>query len=147
MVRDKVKRSVTLDAEIAKSADELVAAGSRIDAVLASAQRAGGQAFVPTVCLVESTTGSPRDIPLNRALRSMVSVDLTEALARSAAGRRAAVRGDDAADPIVVAAAAALNAVVLSTNLDDLVPLGAASEPRVAVIDPRGSGPSLRLLR
>ncbi len=114
------------------------AADPRLLAVLEAAQRAGGIAHVPTVCLVESLTGDPQDANLNRCLKGTRTVPLDDTDARSAATRRAAVDGDDAADPVVVAAAARLDAVVVTTDPADISALAGAGDPRVAVLDRRG---------
>lgn len=114
------------------------AADPRLLAVLEAAQRDGSIAHVPTVCLVESLTGQPEDANLNRCLKGTRTVPLDETDAQSAAARRAAVDGDDAADPAVVAAAARLDAVVVTTDPGDISTLAGAGDPRVAVLDPRG---------
>lgn len=112
-------------------------ADRRVVAVLEAVQRAGGIAFVPTVCLVESLTGRPVDANLNRRLKGTRMVALGGADARHAAGRRAAVGGDDAADSAVVATAAGLGAVVVTTDPRDIAALASAGTPLVVVLDPR----------
>jgi rRNA-processing protein FCF1 len=109
----------------------------RLLAVLEAAQRDGGIAYVPTVCLVESLTGRPQDAKLNRRLRGTRTVPLDETVAREAAARRAVVDGDDAADPVVVATAARLSAVVVTTDPEGISALASTGDPRVAVVDPR----------
>ncbi|HEX9888576.1 MAG TPA: hypothetical protein VGA69_03805 [Nitriliruptorales bacterium] len=113
------------------------AADHRVLAVLEASQRAGGIAHVPTVCLVESLTGRPDDANLNRRLKGTRIVPLDEQDARSAASRRFVVGGDDAADPVVVAVAARLGAVVVSTDPGDILQLAAAIDPGVSVLNPR----------
>lgn len=110
----------------------------RLLAVLEAAQRDGGIAYVPTVCLVESLTGRAQDANLNQRLKGTRTVALDEADAREAAARRAAVDADDVADPVVVTTAARLRCVVLTTDPEDISSLANASDPRVAVVDPRG---------
>jgi predicted nucleic acid-binding protein len=112
-------------------------ADRRVLAILEATQRSGGIAFVPTVCLVESLTGRQRDAALNRVLKGARLVPLDEAGARRAAERRAVVDGDDVADPVVVATAARLTAVVVTTDPSDIGDLAAAAAPTVAVVDPR----------
>lgn len=112
-------------------------ADRRVLAILEAAQREGGVAFVPTVCLIESLTGRPVDANLNRRLKGTRIVPLDESDARSAAGRRAVVGGSDAADPAVVAIAARLEAAVVTIDPEDVGALAAAGPPIVAVIDPR----------
>lgn len=109
----------------------------RLLAILEAAQRQGALLLVPTVCLVESLTGTARDARLHQRLRSTRSVVLDEPVARDAARRRAAVDGDDAADPVVVATAAAAGASVVTTDPDDLGRLARAASPQVGVLDPR----------
>lgn len=109
----------------------------RILAVLEATQRDDGIAYVPTVCLVESLTGQARDANLNRRLKGTRTVSLDETGAREAAARRAAVDSDDVADPVVVATAARVAAVVVTTDPEDISALADAADPRVAVIDPR----------
>lgn len=109
----------------------------RLLAVLEAAQRDGGIAHVPTVCLVESLTGREQDANLNRRLKGTRTVPLDEADSRAAAARRAAVDADDAADPVVVATAARFGAVVVTTDPEDISALANAGDPRVAVVDPR----------
>lgn len=113
------------------------AADRRMLALLEAAQRAGGIAFVPTVCLVESLTGRREDANMNRILKGARVVPLGEADARKAAGLRAAVGGDDAADPAVVATAARLGAVVVTSDPSDIGALASAASPTVEVLDPR----------
>lgn len=112
-------------------------ADRRVLAILDAAQRSGGVVFVPTVCLVESLTGRQRDAGLNRVLKGTRVVSLDEVDARRAAERRAAVDGDDAADAVVVATAARLGAVVVTTDPTDIGELAVAAASAVAVIDPR----------
>ncbi len=107
----------------------------RVLAVLEAAQRDDGIAYVPTVCLVGSLTGRAQDASLNRRLKGTRMVPLDETGAREAAARRAAVNADDVADPVVVTTAARLDAVVVTTDPDDITAL-AAVVPRVAVVDP-----------
>lgn len=109
----------------------------RLLAVLEAAQRQGAVLLVPTVCLVESLTGTARDARLHQRLRATRSVVLDESVARDAARRRAAVGGDDAADPVVAATAAAAGASVVTTDPDDLGRLARAVRPWVGVMDPR----------
>ena len=109
----------------------------RLLAVLEAAQRDGGVAYVPTVCLVESLTGSPQDANLNRRLKGTRRVPLDEVDARKAATQRAAVDKDDVADPVVVTTAARLGAVVVTTDPEDLSALAHVGTPPVAVVDPR----------
>lgn len=108
-------------------------ADPRVLAYLEAAQRHGGAAFVPTICLVESLTGRPTDAPLHRLLRRLRAVSLDVDLARVAASLRARVRGDDPADAVVVATAAMLGATVLSGD-PDLVRLAGAAQPPVTVV-------------
>jgi hypothetical protein len=110
-------------------------ADRRVLATLEAAQRAGGIAYVPTVCLVESLTGRPEDADLDRRVKGARIVSLGEADARRAAGLRAAVGGEDAA-PAVVAAAARLAAVVVTTD-PGIRALAAVGSPVVEVLDPR----------
>lgn len=110
----------------------------RLLAALEAAQREGGIAYVPTVCLVESLTGRAQDANLNRRLKGTRTVPLDETYAREAAARRAAVDADDVADPVVVTTAARLRSVVLTTDPEDISALANAGDPRVAVVDPRG---------
>jgi hypothetical protein len=112
-------------------------ADRRLLAILEAAQRNGGVAFVPTLCLVESLTGSPVDANLNRRLKGARIVSLDESDARSAASRRAAVGGSDAADPAVVAIAAGLGAAIVTTDPEDIGALVEAGPPAVHVVDPR----------
>jgi hypothetical protein len=112
-------------------------ADRRVLAILEAAQRAGGIAYVPTVCLVESLTGRPEDANLDRRLKGARIVSLGETDARHAAGLRAAIGGDDAADPAVVAAAARLDALVVTTDLGDIRALASVGSPVVEVLDPR----------
>lgn len=126
------------DVVLDSGALSMFAAGdTRVLAVLEAAQRDGGIAHVPTVCLVESLTGRPRDANLNRCLKGTRTVPLDEPDARSAAARRAVVGGEDAADPAVVAAAARLGTVVVTTDPEDISALATAADPPVAVLDPR----------
>ena len=104
---------------------------------LEAVQRAGGAAYVPTVCLVESLTGAATDAPVRRLRPGARTVKLDAALAGMAARLRDATDGDDVADPVVVATAAALGAVALSSD-PDITVLAAHAEPPVAVVDPRG---------
>lgn len=113
------------------------AADRRVLAILDAAQRSGGIAFVPTVCLVESLSGRKRDAAVNRVLKGARIVPLDEIDARRAAERRAVVDGDDASDPVVVATAARLGAVVVTTDPSDISRLAGAAVPKVAVVDPR----------
>jgi predicted nucleic acid-binding protein len=113
------------------------ASDPRLLAVLEAVQRESGIVYVPTVCLVESLTGQARDATLNRRIQGTTAVPLDEVDARSAAVRRAAVGGDDVADPAVVAAAARLDAVVVTTDPEDISALADAVDPRVALFDPR----------
>jgi predicted nucleic acid-binding protein len=112
-------------------------ADRRVLAILEAVQRDGGVAFVPTVCLVESLTGGPKDANLNRRLKGARVVSLDESDARSAASRRAVIEGSDAADPVVVAIAARLRAAVVTTDPRDMAPLADAGPPTVAVVDAR----------
>lgn len=109
----------------------------RLLAVLEAVQRDGGIAYVPTVCLVESLTGTAQDANLNRRLKGTRTVPLGETDARDAAARRGAVDGDDAADPVVVTTAARRSAVVVTTDPQDISALASVGDPRVPVIDPR----------
>lgn len=109
----------------------------RLLAVLDVAQQQGAVLLVPTVCLVESLTGTARDARLHQRLRATRSLVLDESIARDAARRRAAVDGDDAADPVVVATAARAGASVLTTDPDDLRSLAHAAGMQVDVLDPR----------
>lgn len=106
-------------------------------AILDAAQRSGGIAFVPTVCLVESLTGRQRGRRTEPRAEGARIVPLDEVDARRAAERRAVVDGDDAADPVVVVTAARLGAVVVTTDASDIGELAAAVSPAVAVVDPR----------
>lgn len=76
---------------------------------------------VPSVVLVESTTGRQRhDANLNRFLRTChIIEELTEHLARRAGALRAAARQGSAVDAIVVAAAEPGGAV-LTSDVSDL---------------------------
>lgn len=112
----------------------------RVEALLRRLLGDDGAVWVPTVCLVESLTGSSRDARLNRRLKHVLAHPLDERLAREAAVRRAAVAGDDAADPVVAANAAALGATILTTDPDDLRALAAVVGPHPPVIDPRTIG-------
>lgn len=109
----------------------------RLLALLDAAQQQGAVLLVPTVCLVESLTGTARDAQLHRRLRATRPVVLDETIARDAARRRAAVDGEDAADPVVVATAARVGANVVTTDPDDLGRLAHAAGPQVGVLDPR----------
>lgn len=113
------------------------AADRRMLAILEAVQRAGGVAFVPTVCLVESLTGRPQDAHLHRLLKGVRIVPLDASGARGAAERRATVDSDDVADPVVVATAARLRATIVSTDPDDMRSMASAMQPEVLVLDPR----------
>lgn len=102
-------------------------------AKLEAAQRAGGAVYVPTVCLVESLTATAADAALNQRLKRARKVDLAEPLARDAAKLRAAIAGNDAADPVVVATAATLAATVVSTD-PDIAQLASHCTPPVRVV-------------
>lgn len=97
----------------------------------------GGVIFVPTVCLVESLTGSPRDAATHHRLHATQTVDLDPELARVAATVRAAVDHDDVVDPVVVATAASLDAMIVSSD-PDLPRLAATLRQPVRVVDPTG---------
>lgn len=109
----------------------------RLLAFLEAAQRDGGVAHVPAVCLVESLTGSARDADLDRRLEGTRRIPLDEVDARKAAAMRAAVDADDVADAVVITAAARLGAVVVTTDPDDLRALAHAGTTPVGVVDPR----------
>lgn len=106
---------------------------SEVLALLEVAERVGGVAYVPTVCLVESLTGTAADAPLNQRLKGTRAVQLTEPLARAAAVLRAAVAGDDAADPVVVATAVDARATVVSDD-PDIARLAGHTTPPVEVV-------------
>lgn len=126
------------DVVLDSGALSLFAAGDpRMLAVLEAVQRDDGIAYVPTVCLVESLTGRARDANLNRRLKGTRTVPLDETGAREAAARRAAVESADVAGPVVVATAARVAAVVVTTDPEDISALADAGNPRVVVIDPR----------
>ena len=107
----------------------------RLVAILEAVRQAHGIVFVPTVCLVESLTGTPADTSLNQRLKGTRPVALDSDLARDAATLRAAVDHDDVADPVVVATAARLRATVVSSDAD-LRQLATYAAPAVPVIDP-----------
>jgi hypothetical protein len=105
--------------------------------LLEAAHELGGAIVVPTVCLVESLTGSQRDAATHHRLRAAQTVDLDPTLARAAATVRAAVDHDDVVDPVVVATAASLDATIVSS--DPGLPRLAATLPQpVRVVDPTG---------
>jgi hypothetical protein len=106
-------------------------------ALFETVQQVGGVAFVPTVCLVESLRGTPADALLNQRLGGCQPVPLTEPLARSAARLRGAVDADDVVDPVVVATASHLGAVIVSGDRD-LLHLAHRCEPPVQVVEPDG---------
>lgn len=90
---------------------------------------------VPAVVLAESLTGDHRrDFHTNQLLRMCQIHDIDEGLAREAATLRTATGRAgtvSATDAIVVALAAALgDAIVLTTDVDDLATL-AAHSPRL----------------
>lgn len=105
-------------------------------ALLEAVRRAGGVVYVPTVCLVESLTGKPRDAALNERLKGAVIVGLDERTARLAARLRAELGGDDAVDPVVVATGHRMRATVISVD-SDIEPLAGLLTPAVPVVDPR----------
>jgi predicted nucleic acid-binding protein len=93
---------------------------------------------VPAVVLAESLTGDPRrDFTTNQLLRMCQIHDVDEGLAREAAALRAATGRAgtvSATDAIVVALAAALgDAIVLTSDVDDLGALAAHSPRPVRV--------------
>ena len=88
----------------------------RVLALLEAVRRVGGVVYVPTVCLIESLTGSHTNAALNQRLRGAVIVNLDEKTARLAAHLRADVDGDDAADPVVVATACLVRATIISVD-------------------------------
>jgi len=95
----------------------------------------GGAILVPTVCLVESLTGSQRDAATHHRLRATQTVDLDPGLARAAATIRAALNHDDVVDSVVVATAADLGATIVSSD-PDLPRLAATLPHPVPVVDP-----------
>ena len=126
------------DVVLDSGALSLFASGDpRLLAILEAAQRDGGVAHVPTVCLVESLTGSARDANLNRCLKGTRRIPLDEVDARKAAALRAALDADDMADPVVITAATRLGAVVVTTDPDDLRALAHVGTTPVGVVDPR----------
>jgi rRNA-processing protein FCF1 len=106
-------------------------------ALMESVLRNDGTVFVPTVCLVESLTGSQRDAATHHRLRAAQTVDLDRGLARASATVRAAVDHDDVVDPVVVATAASLDAMIVSSD-PDLPRLAATLSQPVRVVDPTG---------
>lgn len=97
--------------------------------------RSGDPFIVPAGVIVESTTGaSGRDATVNRFLRGCEIVPLTELIARRAAALRFGARVGSAVDATVVATAESRGGgVVLTGELDDLVPFATRS-PAVRVL-------------
>lgn len=112
-----------------------LASGHRgLVALTEAAQQADGIVSVPTICLVEALTGSPRDASTNQTLKGLLTTGLSAGLARIAAQLRAAVNGDDAADPVIVATAQQLGATVVSAD-PDVARLATHTNPQVRVVD------------
>lgn len=105
-------------------------------ALVEVAQRADGVVSMPTICLVEALTGTARDAATNQTLKGLVAVDLDVDLARTAARLRAAVDGDDPADPVVVATAHRVAATVVSAD-PDIVQLASHAQPAIRVVNQR----------
>jgi hypothetical protein len=106
--------------------------------VAEASQRAGGVLIVPTVVIVETTTGNgPRDAQVNRVLKKAVKDTFDEGLARRAAILRyRAGRGrGGTVDAIVVATAeASPGRTVITSDPDDLRELATYAD-KVNVID------------
>lgn len=104
---------------------------------LEAAQRADGIVVVPTITVVESTTGDgSRDAAVNRRVKFATAASLDLPLARVAASLRATVSDAvSAADAVVVATATRHpEPVVITSDPDDLRALCAASEVPVRVV-------------
>ena len=114
-----------------------VEGGQAIRVALQKELIAGSEVRVPTAVVAESATGeSGRDARLNRALKSMVLVDLDERTARRAAALRHAnrFRRSGTIDAIVIATADGIPRTrVLTTDADDLRPLAAVNRRSVVV--------------
>lgn len=105
--------------------------------LLAAVARSGGVLIAPTVTIVESTTGRPQDdARLNWRLRSAELDDCTVTRARRAAALRfRAGAGPSAVDAVVAATAVdRTQAVVVSSDPDDLRALLAGTMPQVPVL-------------
>ena len=88
---------------------------------------------VPTIVIAESTTGDHRDANVNRLIRELDVVNLTESIARDAGILRARLRGAGLADAIVVATADRVpGTTIVTADVRDLRAL-AAVESRTEV--------------
>jgi predicted nucleic acid-binding protein len=105
--------------------------------LLVEVARTGGALVVPTVTIVESTTGRQQDdARLNWRLRSAELDDCTASRARQAAALRfRAPRGPSAVDAVVAATAIDRSlAVVVTSDPDDLGALLASSSRSIPVL-------------
>lgn len=106
-------------------------------AELEAAQRAGGGVVVPTIVVVESTTGEgPRDAAVNRRVKFASTKALSLDLARVAARLRTSTQRAVSAADAVVAATASLShgAVVVTSDPDDLGALCSAVKHPIRVV-------------
>lgn len=104
---------------------------------LEAAQRAGGSVVVPTIVVVESTSGNgPRDAAVNRRVKFATTASLRLDLARVAARLRAAAERTVSAAGAVVAATATLHgsAVIVTSDPDDLGVLCATVERPIRIV-------------
>jgi predicted nucleic acid-binding protein len=95
-----------------------------------------GRVVVPAVVIAESTTGTARDAAVNRALRAIEIVPITERIARDAAALRYRVRRSPVSviDAIVVATADQYQGAALMTgDPDDLGKLARVRDRTVVV--------------
>ncbi len=99
----------------------------RARAALAAALEVGADVSVPAVVVAETVRGGPADAPVNRVLKAVGGVDVTDESIGRTAGRLLGSAGSAATvDAMVVATAIeADGAVILTGDADDLRTLAA----------------------
>ena len=108
----------------------------RARATVAAALEVGADVSVPAVVVAETVRGGPADAPVNRVLKAIGEVDVTDEVVGRTAGRLLGSAGSAATvDAVVVATAIeAGGAVILTGDAGDLGLL-AADDPR-CIIEP-----------
>ena len=108
----------------------------RARATVAAALEVGADVSVPAVVVAETVRGRPADAPVNRVLKAIGEVDVTDEVVGRTAGRLLGSAGSAATvDAVVVATAIeAGGAVILTGDAGDLGLL-AADDPQ-CIIEP-----------
>lgn len=89
---------------------------------------------VPSPVLAQAWRGGPRQANLARALQECTILPTAEATAKAAGVLLGRTRTSDAVDAIVVATALELDAVVVTSDPDDLGKLAAAVDAELTLI-------------